>query len=291
MSTPSSRFGRIAANMHTVITAAQNAVEYPLRQLIKWRRGAPQFPNESKKRLFNHLAGDTRIEAENIEKGLRKRYHLETLRVHSTADHYRVNLFYLDMLDKAFSQDSLLLPETLHAADVGASDWFYLPGFHGFLRWWNTSTPRNIQLTGYEADAYRVYGNLFSRFDCAHAHMQGLENVHYVPKGFASQPARFHCITLFFPFVFLKDHLIWGLPRGKFKPAELLDRVLESLVSKGVLLIVNQGEKEHDAQKDLLAKRGIIPKAAFRHTSPLYHYDIPRYVLLASKDKDEAKKT
>ena len=36
--------------MHTVITAAQNALEYPLRQLIKWRRGVPQFPNESKKR-------------------------------------------------------------------------------------------------------------------------------------------------------------------------------------------------------------------------------------------------
>jgi hypothetical protein len=278
------RSEKIATKIQTIITSAKNAVEYPLRQWIRWRRGIPQFPDESKERLFDHLSPDKKKEALAVEKGLREKYHLQTLQTHSTANNYRVNLFYLEMMDKAFSHASPSLPESLHAADVGASDWFYLRGLHACLQWWDTSKPRAIQLIGYEADAYRIYGNLHSRFDCACAHMQGLENVSYVPKGFSPRPGHFHVLTLFFPFVFLKDHLIWGLPRRKFSPDKLLENVLMSLKKNGTLFIVNQGQAEHETQKNMLSKHGITPLSAFEHASLMYHYNIPRYVLLALKE-------
>jgi hypothetical protein len=210
-------------------------------------------------------------------------YHLEWLCENSTADNYRLNLFYLDMLDRAFSAADLRLPSSLQALDIGVSDWFYLHGLHAFLTWWHCSSPRYVQLTGYEADPFRVYGNLFSRFDYAQAYMKGLENVVYIPKRFVPEKEQFDLVTLFFPFIFIKDHLIWGLPRNRFAPVQLLNDALISLKKNGVIFIVNQGQGEHEQQRKMLAEKGILPLVAGMHPSLLYHYEIDRYVLLAIK--------
>ena len=263
------------------IDTVRNAVEHPLRQQIRWQRGAPHLPNESKQDLFAHLPANEQKQANITAKRLHSDFHLQHLRENSSADNYRLNLFYLEMLERALSEAGPKIPQAIHAADIGPSDWFYVQALYAALKWWNSPTGRIVQLTGYEADAYRVYANLFSRYDLAHSYMTGLEEVRYIPRKFTRQPAKFDLITMFFPFVFLKDHLTWGLPLRRFNPVELLRDTIASLKPGGVLVIVNQGEAEHLAQRDMLLAENIQPAAAFQHPSQLYQYDLIRYVLVA----------
>ena len=265
----------------SAINTVRNAVEHPLRQQIRWQRGAPRFQNESKQDLFAHLPSHEQKQANDTAKRLHSDYHLQHLRENSSADNYRLNLFYLEMLERALSEASPKIPQAIHAADIGPSYWFYVQALYAALKWWNSPNGRTIRLAGYEADAYRVHANLFSRYDLAHGYMTGLEEVHYIPRKFIRQPAKFDLITMLFPFVFLKDHLTWGLPLRKFNPVKLLRDVIASLKPGGVLVIVNQGEAEHIAQRDMLLAENIQPAAAFQHPSPLYQYDLIRYVLVA----------
>ena len=266
------------------IDTVRNAVEHPLRQLIRWQRGAPRFPNESKQGLFAHLPANEQKQANDTAKRLHSDFHLQHLRENSSADNYRLNLFYLEMLERALSEAGPKIPQTIHAADIGPSDWFYVQALYAALKWWNSPTGRTVRLTGYEADAYGMYANLFSRYDLAHGYMNGLEEVRYIPRKFTRQTAKFDLITMLFPFVHLKDHLTWGLPLRRFNPVELLRDAMASLKPGGVLVIVNQGETEHFAQRDMLLAENIQSAAAFQHPSQLYHYDLIRYVLVAIHD-------
>lgn len=266
------------------ISMVQNAVEHPMRQLIRWQRGIPRFPNESKQGLFVHLSADEQKQANDTANRLYSDFHLQHLYENSSADNYRLNLFYLEMLERALSEAAPGIPQTIHVADIGPSDWFYVQALYAALKWWDSPICRNVRLTGYEADAYRVYSNLFSRYDQAHGHMNGLEQVRYIPHKFIRQIGKFDLITMLFPFVFLKDHLAWGLPLRRFNPLELLRDTRDSLKPGGVLVIVNQGEAEHLAQRDMLVAENIQPVTAFQHPSKLYQYDIIRYVLVTIRD-------
>ena len=263
------------------LSAVQNAVEHPMRQLIRWQRGVPCFPNESKQDIFAHLPANERKQAGNTARRLCSDFHLQHLCKNSSAKNYRRNLFYLEMLEHALSEAAPEIPQTIHAADIGPSDWFYVQALYAALKWWNSPTGRAVQLTGFEADAYKVYSDFLSRYDYARGYMHGLEEVRYIPTKYTRQPGEFDLITMLFPFVFLKDHLVWGLPLRGFNPVELLRDAWASLKSGGVLVIVNQGEAEHLAQRDMLSAEDIQPAAAFQHPSRLYQYDLIRYVLMA----------
>lgn len=262
----------------------RNAVEHPLRQLIRWQRGTPCFPNESKQGLFAHLPANEQKLADDIARLLYSDFHLQHSHGNSSANNYRLNLFYLEMLERALSEAGPKIPQTIHAADIGPSDWFYVQALYAALKWWNNPTGRNVRLTGYEADAYRVCANLFSRYDLARGYMTGLEEVRYIPCKFTRQPGEFDLITMFFPFVFLRDHLTWGLPLRRFNPVGLLRDAVASLKPGGVLVIVNQGKAEHLAQRDMLLAEDVQTAVAFQHPSCLYHYDIVRYVLVGIHD-------
>lgn len=266
------------------LTSLRNAVDFPLRQFFKWQRQLT-IQNEEKDQLFDHLSEPDRLLAGNVEKTLRHDFHLENLHQNSEAENYRENLFYLEVLLRALDATAPLLPKTLIAADIGPSHWFYVQALHAALKWWRAPEGRQIKLTGFEIDAYRVYGDFHSRKDHALAHIRGLDTVQYLPQKFVKQPETFHVITLLFPFVFLRDHLRWGLPVRMFDPAQLLNEAWESLRPKGLLLIINQGEKEHIAQKEMLASIGISSVSAFQHESILYQYDLPRFVLAAVRNE------
>lgn len=264
--------------------AVQNAVEYRLRQWIKWQRGLPSFQNESKEDLFADLSPEEQRQASEIAGRLYHDFHLQHLRANSSAENYRVNLFYLEMLERALSEAAPKMSSSVCVADIGPSEWFYVHALYAVLKWWRHSTGRAVQLTGYEADAYRVGSHLFSRYDLAHGHMMGLEGVCYSAHKFIRQPGRFDVITMLFPFVFMKDHLVWGLPVRSFNPIALLRDAWASMKPGGVLVIVNQGKQEHDDQREMLTAEKIRPAAAFQHPSLLYRYRLPRYVLAAVRD-------
>jgi len=263
------------------IAAAQNALEYPLRRFIKWTLGIPQLKNEPKEALFDHMAPEEKNRAEATTQRLCTQYRLERLWENSSRETCRLNLFYLEMLERVLSEAAPTLPQFIHVADIGPSDWFYVQGLYAGMSFWDAPSGRHVQLTGYEADPFRVYQSRFSGFDFAQAYMRGLTGVEYLARPFETQPDRFDVITMFFPFVFLRDHLVWGLPLRRFDPAALLSQAWISLKAGGVLLVVNQGEAEHLTQKDMFIEQGIEPQAALRHDSLMYHYHIPRYVLLA----------
>ena len=273
----------------SVIAPVKNALGHSMRQLIKRKKGVPLIPNESKQGLFFHLPLNERKQADTSAGQLFSDFHLNDLYENSSADNYRQNLFYLEMLERALSEADVKIPQNISAVDIGPSDWFYAKGLYAALKWWDSMDGREVQLTGYEADAFRVYPNGFSRYDFAQSYIQGLEKVKYMPEKFIRQLENYDLITMLFPFVFIKDHLKWGLPFRRFNPIKLLRDVWDSLKQGGVLIIVNQGEAEHRAQKDMLLSENIRPAVAFQHPSQLYQYKSVRYALVtinANREKD-----
>jgi hypothetical protein len=59
---------------------------------------------------------------------------------------------------------------------------------------------------------------LYTTNDPAQAHARSLEGVHYLPACFQRQPGRFDVVAMLFPFVFIQDHIEWGLPGASFDP-------------------------------------------------------------------------
>ncbi len=89
------------------------------------------------------------------------------------------------------------------------------------------------QAGGFEADAYRVYSDFYSRFDYASTYIGEMKDVHFIPTAFDVQSERYDLIMQFFPFIFVKDHLEWGLPKAMFNPEKLLKSIIVSLKTGG----------------------------------------------------------
>jgi hypothetical protein len=263
----------------------RNSIDYPLRQVFHLQRPGLRFKNENKERMFSELTNLQRVNAEAISTRLRRQYNLQKLYLDSTLVNYQENLFYLEMLERALSKANPTLPQVIHTADIGCSSWFYVQSLYALLQWWQNLDGRKVFLTGYEIDAYRLYADFHSRYDHAIANIRDLTGVHYIPEGFKRRPEHFHLITMLFPFIFPQDHLTWGLPHAYFRPEKLLADAYNSLVKPGVLVIVNQGEREHQAQLDLLQSAGISYTAAFRHDSVLFEYDLSRFVIVVRRDE------
>ena len=132
-------------------------------------------------------------------------------------------------------------------------------------------------------DAYRLYADFHTRRDHALGQMQGLDGVEYLDRGFTLQPDTFDVITMFFPFVFEKDHLQWGLPGSLFDPAVLMKSAWESLKRGGLLIIVNQGHEEHKAETQLLKRLNIPVASSFKMDPLLYSYPLTRYIITVKK--------
>jgi len=266
-----------------MLDALRNSIDYPLREWVRWRRNGLRVPNESKQALFAGLPLLERGQAEGTAARLLDAYALQQLHADSRADNYRENLFYLELLERALDCAAAPLPAIVRAADVGCAAWNYVPALHALLRYWHAPDGRAVQLRGFEADAYRVYADFYSRYDHALANMRALADLEYVPHAFGAQPHEYDLITLLFPFLFCGDHLRWGLPRPAFLPDALLRSVWASLRPGGLLIIANQGAAEHAQQQRLLAQLPARPLAAFQHQSPLFTYAVARFVTVCAK--------
>ncbi len=271
-------------SLRHLLLDARNRLDYPLRQLFRWRRSGFRIHPRLEDDPFAALPAGDRPRAAALAGRLASAYHLEGFAAQTTPLNYRENLFYLHLLESALEASAISLPDPVRAADIGPSHWFYVQALAALLRWWRTPRPRQIDLQGYEIDPYRVYADLHSRYDHALGHMRGLPGVRYIPRGFSAQPAAFHLIFMLFPFVFSQDHLEWGLPGSLFQPRALLQAAWQSLQSGGLLIIVNQGEEEHRAQRALLEAEGIPIRAAFRHDPLLFRYSLDRFALTACRD-------
>ncbi|HVN52762.1 MAG TPA: hypothetical protein VMT46_00425 [Anaerolineaceae bacterium] len=262
----------------------RNAVDYPLRQFFRWRRSGLRLPTGTSAGLFSDLPTGQRARAINLADRLHAEYHLEPLLVNTAAGIYRENLFYLDLLESALERADASLGNPFVAADIGPSHWFYVRALYSLLRWWRCPQGRDLSLTGYEVDAYRVYADFHSRYDHAQAHIRDLPGVTFLPRPFQRQESSLDLVLMLFPFVFERDHLLWGLPAGLFQPERLLEDGWLSLKPGGVLVVVNQGRDEHKVQAARLSALGIVPRAAYRQDPLLFRYAFDRYVLVSIRE-------
>jgi SAM-dependent methyltransferase len=261
----------------------RNRLDYAIRQRVHFSAHSvnretgtrPDFllayPNELRHRVTDEI---TRLQSAYPVDGIES--------ILSERDN-RENYFYLAMLDEAFRRSGVELPVDVTAADIGPSSWFYVQALYAALARFGTAHPRAVHLTGFEVDAYRLYADFHSRRDHALANIRGLAGVNYVDHGFDPHPDTYDVLTTFFPFVFQKDHLEWGLPGRMFNPQDLLEAAIVSLKPGGLLVIVNQGPDEHEAQKRMLQKIGASPVSAFKMDQLLFSYPLDRYIIAVKK--------
>jgi hypothetical protein len=84
-------------------------------------------------------------------------------------------------------------------------------------------------------------------------------------------------VLWFLPFVVEGALRSWGLPRRFFAPEALFRHVLARVAPGGVLLVVNQGEGERDAQRALFEGAGAMPVEVGLIESPLSRFKRPRW--------------
>jgi len=267
----------------SIFHVVRNWMDYPLRSQLRWSRKGLQFKNESKKGLYEDLPDTLRMQAMRLEARFRKKYHLNPYYHSSRKIHYQEAVYYLHMLESTLEAASADLPQDVCAVDIGASHWFYVQVLYSLLAWWNTPEPRNVTLDGYEVDAYRLYADLYSRYDHAQAHIDGLPGVSYHPEAFTPD-SKNHLALMLFPFITRKEHLRWGLPARMYDPQRLLMDVYNSLRPGGLLILSNQGVEERDIQHDLLKANGLVIQTSYNFDSPLFYYKLPRFITVVKHD-------
>ncbi len=215
----------------------KNKIDFFLRKKLKF---SLQNYEETSENLSN-LFGD---ELKQRENDLKKKYNFEFMS-NMTQLNYKENLYMLDVLDKYFRINPY---ESINVLDIGCKNWCYVRGQYTFFQ----KYCHNLELKGIEVDAYRLYWNLFSRYEVAKFYKRDLKNTRYIPKDFMKYDEKFDYITWFLPFVREYPHMRWGLPLDLYKPKEMLWHAYFSLKTGGKMFIVNQSEVEYDIQKELL---------------------------------------
>jgi SAM-dependent methyltransferase len=234
-----------------ILKAPLNHLSFWLRQRLHWQRGLPPLPDEPKEGLFADFPARERQAAELLEQNLRHHFALENLYQHSSQHDYRDNLYLIEALRQLCAD--VVLPEQLHALDVGCKNFHYAPGLYQFLCHWQG--PRQVELTGIELDGYGIYADGFSRADYGHAWAQQADptHVHFrVADVLALKGSSFELITCFYPFMTAAALLNWGLPLRCFQPQALLAHCWELLTPGGRLILFHQTAQEANIAQQYL---------------------------------------
>lgn len=258
----------------------RNWLDYPLRTRLRVARPVRGVPPAGLDAALADLAPPDRQRARDLVVA----YGLSHLAARGRRRDLLENLYYLDLLLAAFDQGGVELPpRRLTAVDVGVSHWFYAPALHGLLRRYRAGDPRAVELLGFEADPGRRYPGGHTREDWAAWYVEGLPGARYIPTDARTWSGAADLATLLFPFLFAGDLDRWGLPRSLHRPPQLLAHVWSCLAPGGFLVVVNQGEAERDAQRDLLAALGASVTWAGPFASPFWRYEVGRFVHVARK--------
>ena len=187
------------------------------------------------------------------------------------------NDYVYEILDKFFIKNKFNYVKIL---DIGSKNWSYARGQHSFF----SSFCHNFLLDGVEVDAYRLYPNLYSRFEAAKFYTRGLDNTNYICANLLDINQKYDYITWFLPFVSDYPLKKWGLPKRLFCPEKLLAYAYNLLEDDGQMLIINQGEKEYKIQKILLEELHIAYIDLAEIKSKNYPYSQKRYGFFIKKN-------
>lgn len=186
------------------------------------------------------------------------------------------NNYTFDILNQYFSKKKV---KDVKILDIGSKNWFYAEGLHRYF----ASFCKDFQIDGVEIDAYRLYSNLFSRYEVAKYYTKDFSNMRYITDNALNINDKYDYITWFLPFVINYPHKMWGLPQKYFYPKRLLSHAINLLNTGGQLLIINQGEIEANTQKQLLDELNINYKGLGLVSSKSFEYKHKRYGFLINK--------
>jgi hypothetical protein len=258
----------------------RNMVDYSLRKRLKVRKPVRDVKPAGLEHALDILQEEDQREAQRMISS----YGLEALVARGTRRDILENLFYLDMIVTGLAGANVQLPVgKLTALDVGVGHWFYVNALYAALRQWRATSPRQVELLGFETDPNRVYEDGHSRTDWADWYLRGVPEAVYIPEDARRFSTQCSVAFMLFPFVFATDADKWGLPRSVFQPVELLQHVWKGLRTGGALVVANQGRDEADEQKRLFAKAGVPPTWGTRFASPFFRYKEPRFVYVCIK--------
>ena len=186
------------------------------------------------------------------------------------------NLYTKDVLNQFLDKTSRKQAQVL---DIGCKNWFYAKGEYEFFN----SFVEDFSLDGVEIDAYRLYSNFYSRYEVAKFFIKGLKNTNYIAGNLLNINKKYDYIIWFLPFVIKDPHIYWGLPKKYFYPPKLLNHAYNLLNAKGEMLIINQGELEAEAQKELLNELNINYLELGEVESEYFKYQNKRFGFLIKK--------
>lgn len=256
----------------------KNNIDFFIRKRLSFSRKNYFELNEGKEGLFEGFENPQK--ALEREKFLYEKYELEFLKSNSTKQNYLENLYILDILDKYFTfNHSPIQAFTPSALDIGCKNWFYAKGEWAFFK----KHCDNFLLEGIELDVNRLYSNFYSRKEAAKFYIKGLENTKYIEGDFLKHNNTYDYMVWILPFVVENPLLKWGLPLRYFKPEEMLKKAYDLLKNGGIMLILNQGQVEHDIQVKLCKKLNIPYTTYGEVKSNFLNYNIPRYLMLITK--------
>lgn len=189
---------------------------------------------------------------------------------------YLENLYTFDVLSKFFQSNNI--PE-ISVLDIGCKNFFYAQGEHQFFK----TFANEVYLDGVELDAYRLYNNLYSRYEVAKFYIKNNNNIKYIPGNLLNLKKQYDYIIWFLPFVKIEPLQYWGLPNKYFMPEKLLAHAYSLLKPNGQMLIVNQGAEEARIQKHLFEKLNIKYTEKGIVKSDFLEYKNDRYAFLINK--------
>lgn len=199
-------------------------------------------------------------------------------------------LSYLEWLDYSYFQwpeaFASLTNNSLRWLDAGAKNWAYVEALTAFIR--RHGQP-NFKLDGVELDPNRRYINFQTRRQAALSFIRNIPQATYHAGNLLDWPHPVDIISHFLPFVFKDPHLAWGLPLNYFQPQTLLEHLLSRLKPGGLLILVNQGEAEAQAQQAMLQLASERFPLQWKNLGQLptsfIEYRYPRYGWLCMKGK------
>lgn len=251
----------------------KNNIDFFLRQRLSFTRKNYLEQNEDKEGLFSD-------EIAEREKFLLEKYDLKDLKSNSTIQNYKENLYLIDILDTYLSQNLSTVQHFDRSTilDIGCKNWAYAKGEYAFFK----KSCGTLQLEGIELDANRLYSNFFSRKEVAKFYTKGI-NANYIKGDFLKHKVNYDFIIWILPFVVENPLIKWGLPLRYFKPEEMLKKAYDSLKTSGNMLILNQGEAEHETQIKLCEELKIKYTTFGEVKSNFMNYNIERHLLIIKK--------
>lgn len=240
-----------------------------LARMAFWLRNAVPISAPAWKALVSleSLRADLDTRRLGLLERLYPRIHSDWHR-HCSAQDWRESLYVLDVLRQHLPRG---LPEG-RALDVGSKNGTYLPGLF-------TAQPRGWDAC--ELDAHRRYAWGTTRRAYGERMASAFPDCAFHARDVRELDGPWALVTWFLPFLSEAPLDAWGLPRTHFAPGALLEHVVKRLVPGGVMLIVNQGEREAELQEELLTQHAPL---WFRRLgaieSPLSPFSKARYGFL-----------